>query len=281
MIRIVTDSTSDLSADRAAALGVEVLPLSVHFGEESFQDGVDITKEEFYARLEQAETLPTTAQIPPETFIKTFERLTAQGDQVLGIFLSSAMSGTYQSAMIARDIVGEERIAVVDSQTVTFALGLLVEAACLLRDQGLSLEELRAQVEALAGRVRLLAVVDTLKYLKMGGRISGAAAVVGGLLGISPIISIRDGLVVSVGKGRGRKAGFQFISKWIEEKEGIDTSLPVSFGNTNAPQALADCMAFFADKTAGATVLPSDIGAVVGTHVGPGAAGIAYFIREA
>ena len=224
MIRIVTDSTSDLSADRAAALGVEVLPLSVHFGEESFQDGVDITKEEFYARLEQAETLPTTAQIPPETFIKTFERLTAQGDQVLGIFLSSAMSGTYQSAMIARDIVGEERIAVVDSQTVTFALGLLVEAACLLRDQGLSLEELRAQVEALAGRVRLLAVVDTLKYLKMGGRISGAAAVVGGL-GHQPH-HLHPGRPGGLGgQGPGTKSRFP-VHLQMDRGEGGDRYLP-------------------------------------------------------
>lgn len=280
MIRILTDSTSDLSPARAAELGVEILPLTVLFGEEAFQDGVEITKEEFYARLEQVDTLPTTAQIPPETFIQTFERLTENGDQVLAILISSAMSGTYQSAMIARGIVDESNIAVVDAQTVTFGMGLLVEAACLLRDKGFSLSELKGQVEELAGRVRLLAVVDTLKYLKMGGRISGATAVVGGLLGISPIITIEDGLVISVGKCRGRKAGFQFIRKWMEEKEPIDTTLPVAFGHSNAPQAMADCMAYFAAETQGMTVLPSDIGAVVGTHSGPGATGIAYFVRK-
>ena len=161
MIRILTDSTSDLSPARAAELGVEILPLTVLFGEEAFQDGVEITKEEFYARLEQVDTLPTTAQIPPETFIQTFERLTENGDQVLAILISSAMSGTYQSAMIARGIVDESNIAVVDAQTVTFGMGLLVEAACLLRDKGFSLFELKGQVEELAGLVRLLAVVDT------------------------------------------------------------------------------------------------------------------------
>lgn len=280
MIRILTDSTSDLSPARAAELGVEILPLTVLFGEESFQDGVEITNEAFYARLEKADALPTTAQIPPETFIQTFERLTKSGDQVLAILISSAMSGTYQSAMIARGIVDESKIAVVDARTVTFGMGLLVEAACQLRDQELSLAELRAQVEELAGRVRLLAVVDTLKYLKMGGRISGATAVVGGLLGISPIITIEDGLVVSVGKCRGRKAGFQFIRKWMEEKEAMDPALPVAFGHSNAPGALADCMAYFAAETRGMTVRPSDIGAVVGTHAGPGATGIAYFVRK-
>lgn len=280
MIRILTDSTSDLSAARAAELGVEVLPLSVHFGEKSFQDGVDITGEEFYARLAEVETLPTTSQVPPETFIDTFRRLTQQGDQVLGIFLSSNMSGTYQSAMIAREIVDESQIAVVDSQTVTFALGLLVETACLLRDQGLTLRALEERLNALTRRVRLLAVVDTLKYLKMGGRISGATAVVGGLLGISPIISIEDGLVVSVGKSRGRKAGFKFIEKWMEEKEAMDTDLPIAFGHTNAPQAMAECMEYFASKTAGAQLCPSAIGAVVGTHTGPGATGLAFYVRE-
>lgn len=281
MIRIVTDSTSDLAHQRAAQLGVEVVPLTVHFGEnEAYRDGVDITNGEFYARLSRAEALPTTAQVPPETFVHCFERLTANGDQVLGIFISSAMSGTYQSACIARDIVDGENIAVVDTQTVTFGLGLVVETACLLRDQGLSLEELAGRLEELSRRVRLLAVVDTLKYLKMGGRISGATAMVGGILGITPIISIENGLVVSVGKSRGRKPGFQFIEKWLDEKEAIDTSLPVSFGHSNAPEAMEECMAYFAHKTAGAQLCPSDIGAVVGTHVGPGATGLAYFVKQ-
>ena len=279
MIRILTDSTSDISLSRAAQLGVEVLPLTVLFGEESFRDGIDITSEEFYDRLSKVDTLPTTAQIPPETFIDAFQRLTADGSQVLGLFISSEMSGTYQSAMIARSIVGEEKITIVDTHTVTFALGLLVETACLLRDQGLSLPELAAELEKLVPRCRLLAVVDTLRYLKMGGRISGVTAVVGGILGISPIIFIENGLVISVGKSRGRKAGFQFIRKWLDEKEAIDTSLPVAFGHTNAPAAMEECMAFFQDKTEGAQLCPSNIGSVVGTHVGPGAAGLAYFVK--
>ena len=280
MIRIVTDSTSDLSPQRAAELGVEVVPLAVHFGEETFRDGVDITKEEFYNRLAQVDTLPTTSQVPPETFIQVFQRLTEGGDQVLGLFISGAMSGTNQSANIARGIVDEANIAIVETGTVTFGLGLLVETACRLRDQGLSLSELEQKLTQLAGRVRLLAVVDTLKYLKMGGRISGATAVVGGILGITPIITIQDGLVVSVGKTRGRKAGFQFIDKWLQEKEAPDTSLPVTFGHSNAPQVMEECMAYFGPKLAGADLLPSDIGAVVGTHVGPGAGGLAFFVKE-
>ena len=137
MIRIVTDSTSDLSAERAAQLGVEMLPLSVHFGEACYRDGVDITKGEFYEKLSRADKLPTTSQITPETFEAVFRRHIQAGDQVLGLFISSAMSGTCQSANIARSMVDEDNIAVPDTGTVTFGLGLLVETACLLRDQGL------------------------------------------------------------------------------------------------------------------------------------------------
>ena len=277
MIRIVTDSTSDLSPARREALGVDVIPLSVHFGEEVFRDGVDITNAEFYDRLSKAETLPTTSQINPEVFADLFQKYLDQGDEIVGIFISGAMSGTCQSALIARDMVdGEDRIHVVDSRTVTFALGLLVEVAASLRDQGLSAGELAARLEELAGRLRLLAVVDTLKYLKMGGRISTASAVVGALLNISPIITIENGLVEGIGKARGRKAAFQWIAKRME-KEAPDLSLPVAFGHSNAPEAMAECQAFFADMIGAATVYASDIGSVVGTHAGPGATGIVYF----
>ena len=280
MIRIITDSTSDLSPARQEALGVDVIPLSVHFGEEVFRDGVDITNAEFYDRLSKVDTLPTTSQINPEVFADVFRKYLDQGDEIVGIFISGAMSGTCQSALIARDMVdGEDRIHIVDSRTVTFALGLLVEVAATLRDQGLSAGELAAKLEDLACRLRLLALVDTLKYLKMGGRISTASAVVGALLNINPIITIENGLVEGIGKARGRKAAFQWIAKRME-KEAPDLSLPVSFGHSNAPEAMAECQAFFADIIGGATVHASDIGSVVGTHVGPGATGIVYFRAE-
>ena len=279
MVRILTDSTSELSAARQAELGVEVAPLTVHFGEETFRDGVDITNHAFYDRLRRAEALPVTAQVNPEEFVNRFRAHVEAGDEVVGIFLSSLLSGTFQSASIARDIVDETHIFVVDSGAVTFGLGLLVEYAVMLRDQGRSAARIAAEVQAISGRVRLLAVVDTLKYLKMGGRISGATAVVGGLLGICPIITIENGLVEGIGKARGRKAAFQWIAKRME-KEAPDLSLPVSFGHTNAPEAMAECQAFFADTIGGATVHTSNIGSVVGTHVGPGATGIVYFRAE-
>ena len=202
MVRILTDSTSELSAARQAELGVEVAPLTVHFGEETFRDGVDITNHAFYDRLRRAEALPVTAQVNPEEFVNRFRTHVEAGDEVVGIFLSSLLSGTFQSASIARDIVDETHIFVVDSGAVTFGLGLLVEYAVMLRDQGRSAARIAEEVQAISGRVRLLAVVDTLKYLKMGGRISTATALVGGVLGISPIITIENGLVASIGKAR-------------------------------------------------------------------------------
>lgn len=277
VIHILTDSTADLSPQQAADWGVEVLPLSVHFGEETFLDGVELSPAAFFERLAQVETLPTTSQIPPDVFVKVFEERLAAGDQVLGLFISSQMSGTCQSAMIAKGMVDSPDIRIIDSRAVTMALGLLVRVACQLRDEGLSLEELSRRVEELTHRVRLLAAVDTLKYLKMGGRISAATAVVGGILGITPIIAVQNGIVESVGKARGRAAAFSWIREELARRPA-DLSLPVFFGHTNAPKTLEEIMDFFASWHADApAVHTTDIGSVVGTHVGPGAAGFAYF----
>lgn len=277
MIRIITDSTCDIPRERQEALGIEVVPLSVHFGPETFQDGVEISNKEFYDRLRKAEALPTTSQVNPEEFAERFRRHVDKGDQVLGIFISSLLSGTCQSAAIATGMVDEENIRVLDSGTVTFALGLLVERAVALRDQGLPLGALADQIAEESKRVRLLAVVDTLKYLKMGGRISGAAAVVGGMLGITPILNVKDGVVEAAAKARGRKAAFQWMENQLK-KEPADLGMPIGFGHSDAPAVLEECRNFFLQRLEGADWRESDIGSVVGTHAGPGAAGIAYFV---
>lgn len=279
MIRIMTDSTCDLPIAKLNDLNVEVIPLEVHFGGEAFRDGVDITNEEFYCKLSHVEELPSTSQVNPDTFVERFQARVNRGDQVVGVFLSSAMSGTYQSAVIAKDIIGSQEIHLVDSGVVTFALGLLVEQAARLRDEGLSAPEIAQAVSELSQRVRILAMVDTLKYLKMGGRISAATAIVGGLLGITPIIAIKNGLVEAVGKARGRKAAFQWMAKQMES-EMPDFSLPVAFGSSNAPDALAECEMFFKEIIGDTPYIECQIGSVVGAHAGPGAAGIAYFTKK-
>ena len=280
MVRIITDSTSDLSAARAAELGIDVIPLRVFFGEEGFLDGVEMSQEEFYQRLTSCQDLPTTSQLNPDNFLDLFQRYVDQGDQVVGIFLSSRLSGTYQSACIAREMVEGGEIHIVDSHTVTFALALLVEEAVDMRDRGLSAGEIAAALEDLSHRVRLLAVVDTLLYLKKGGRISAATAIVGGLLGINPIIGINDsGIVEALGKARGMKTGF----RWIAEKVALEPADPayrVAFGHSNAPQAMETCMEALSNTLPTDRVIRGGIGAVVGTHAGPGAAGVAYIAAK-
>ena len=260
MVRIITDGTSDMSVQRGRELGVDVIPMRVFFGQECFLDGVDITREEFFARLASSQELPTTSQLSPDDFLELFRKYTAQGDQVVGIFVSTELSGTCQSACIAREMVEDGEIYIVDSRTVTFAMALLVEEAAHMRDQGLSAARIAAEVEKLAQRTRLLAVVDTLTYLKKGGRISAATAAVGGLLGIKPIVGVDSrGTVEALGKARSMAA----------------------YGHSNSPERVPVCMEALKD------VLPQDklapigsIGAVVGTHVGPGAVGVAYIAAE-
>ena len=279
MIHIITDSTCDLSPARRAELGVESLPLTVHFGEEVYRDGIDISNAQFYDRLRQAQELPHTAQVNPAEFEALFRPYVEQGDDIIGLFLSEKLSGTRQSAAIAAEIVGDERIYLPETGTVTFGLGLLVEMAVRCRDQGLTAQEIVRKLEGLIPRLRFYAVFDTLKYLKMGGRISPATAMVGGVLGITPIISIRDGVLEAAGKSRGYKGAFQWMEKKLQA-EPADLSLPAAFGHTDAPQLMADCEAFFRPQLPGVDFVECEIGCVIGTHAGPGAGGLAYFVQE-
>lgn len=281
MVRIITDGTSDLSARRAEELNVHVMPMRVFFGQESFVDGVDITREEFFTRLASSQELPTTSQLNPDDFLEVFQRYVDQGDQIVGIFLSSELSGTCQSACIARDMAEGGEIHIVDSRTVTFALALLVEEAARMRDEGMSAAEIAGSVEKLAQRTRLLAIVDTLTYLKKGGRISAATAAVGGLLGIKPIVAVDSrGTVEAVGKARSMDSGLEWIARHIEQAPA-DPAYPAAYGHSNSPERVAPCMEALKD------VLPQErpplmgsIGAVIGTHVGPGAVGVAYIAAE-
>lgn len=279
MIELITDSTSDISQEEAAQLGIRVLPLPVYFEDQAFQDGIDISNDEFYARLRQAETLPTTSQINPDTFLTVFQEVLDRGNQAVGIFLSSELSGTFQSALIAKNMLDSKDIFVIDSRHVAISLGLLVTEAVRARDEGKTADELVCEISALRDKLRLYAVVDTLKYLKMGGRISAATAAVGGVLGITPIIAVQNGKVESVGKTRGRKAGLRWICDRVTE-EDPDLSRPMGFVHTDCPEALEAIEAAFADTAAQAsTVYRKEVGAVVGTHAGPGAAGVAFFVK--
>ena len=279
MIQIITDSTCDLSPELVQQLGIHVIPLSVCFGSETYIDGVTIDKETFFAKLAEVEQLPTTSQPNPAAMLDCMEPLLEQGDEIVGIFLSSKLSGTYQSATIAADMADSDRIHLVDSLNATFGLGLLVMIAARARDEGKTAAQIVEIVEDAKSRLRVIAFVDTLKYLQMGGRISAATAVVGSLLGINPLISIIDGAVESIGKARGRKGAYRHL-KTLFEQETMDTSFPVFFGATNDPEAMNDLEAALTPSFGQPVeVFHSEIGSAIGTHVGPGAAGIAYIAK--
>ena len=184
MVKIVTDSSCDISPQRCAELGVEMLPITVNFGGESYRANLDISNEEFYEKLAAAEELPHTAQITPAQFQEIFKPYQESGDDVVCLFISSQMSGTLQSARVAANILGADNILLPDTLHVTFALGLLVEEAVKMRDAGLSGKEIVARIEELIPRVRLFAMIEDLKYLKMGGRLSATSALVASILGI-------------------------------------------------------------------------------------------------
>ncbi|MEG1682927.1 MAG: DegV family protein [Oscillospiraceae bacterium] len=273
MIQLITDSTCDMERDEAARLGVTLVPLSVLFGQESFQDGIDISKGDFYGKLAVADSLPTTSQVNPDAFVSLFQQAVQQGDSVVGIFLSSKLSGTFQSAVIARDMVGGD-IHLVDSGTVTVGLGLLVRLAVQLRESVPDAGALAAELTALTPRVRLVALVSTLKYLKMGGRISAATAVVGGLLGISPMVSVADGVITPIGKVRGAPAGLAFFDDFLEKNPRAE-EFPVGFAHSRCPDEVAALRAHCAFPHS----FCDEIGSVIGTHAGPGAYGLAYLTK--
>ena len=275
MVKILTDSSCDISLERCAELGVELLPITVNFGDQSYRANLDITTEEFYDKLAAAQELPKTAQITPAQFEKIFKPYHESGDDVVCLFISSKMSGTLQSARVAKNILGAENILLPDTLNVTFALGLLVEEAVKMRDAGMTGAEIVAKIEELIPRIRLFAMIEDLKYLKMGGRLSATSALVASILGICPIITLKDGLVEVVGKARGKKAAFAAIRKWVE-KEPISSDYCVTMGHANVPENCKALQEFLGDLLKKREVHVCSIGSIVGTHTGPGAVGLAY-----
>lgn len=275
MVKILTDSSCDLSPARCEELGVEMLPITVNFGGESFRAHEDISNEEFYEKLAAASELPKTAQITPAFFEEKFTGYKESGEEVVCLFISSMMSGTLQSARIAKNMVNADNVYLPDTLNVTFALGLLVEEAVKMRDRGLSAAEIASEVEKLVPRVRLWALIDDLKYLKMGGRLSATSALVASILGICPIITLENGLVEVVGKARGKKAAFKFIQNMVA-KEPISGDFAVTIGHAAVPNTRDDFMDFMSAELKKREILKLDIGSIVGTHTGPGACGLAY-----
>lgn len=276
-VRIIVDSTADLPP--AVRERLTVVPLTVHFGDEEYIDGVTIDHRAFYEKLIESDVLPTTSQATPDGFLRVFEEVAAAGDTAVVLTLSSNLSGTYQSAMIAAaEYPG--RIFAVDSRSVAIGTGILAELALRLADSGLSAEEIAGRMEKEREKVCIIAMLDTLEYLKKGGRISKTLAFAGGLLSIKPVVTLREGEIVILGKARGSKQGSNLLVQEIAKAGGVDFARPVLLGYTGLSDALLqkyieDSREMWVHGTENLRVSP--IGSVIGTHAGPGAIAAAFF----
>lgn len=269
-IQIVTDSSSDITQQEAKEMGITVLPLTVRFQEfGEFADGIDLTTDQFFGYMEKADDLPKTSQVNFETFEDTFKKFLDQGDQVICILLSKGLSGTYQSAAIAKENLGNpESIQLVDSKGIAFFLRALVDKALALIEEGKTLENIKEIVEYCVSRTELWAVIEDLTYLKKGGRLSAASAAVGGLLGIKPIIRITDGLIDVVHKVRGTKAAYAWIMKEARKKMKKDDTL-VYFAHGDCAEEYAKFQKQAIEELNIKRIKNCRIGTTVGTYTGP------------
>ena len=279
-VKIIVDSTADLTARVAAR--VKIVPLAIRFGDREFIDGVTIDSRKFYEMLVESDELPTTSQANPAAFADAFAEAVEQGHDVVCITCSGKLSGTHQSAVIAaEDFPG--RVFVVDSKTIALGSAILTEYALELLDRGMSAEEIAWKLMQKRDKVRLIAMLDTLEYLKKGGRISKTVAFAGGLLNIKPVICIEDGEIKMLGKARGSRQGNNLLVQEIEKAGGVDFRKPLMLGYTGLSDNLlqkyiADSAHLWQGNVEQLNI--SVVGSVVGTHAGPGAVAVAFFSAE-
>ncbi len=275
-VRIIVDSSTDVSEKYREK--IQFVPLTVRFGDREYLDGVELSKHQFYEMLVESDVLPTTSQATPAAFAEYLESVASAGDSAVVITLSSKLSGTYQSAVLAAE--DYPNIYVVDSQSVAIGTGVLAQYAVELAQQGMGAEEIAQVLTQQREKVCVVALLDTLEYLKKGGRISKTVAFAGGMLNIKPVVTVQDGAVALIGKARGSRNGNNLLVEKIREAGGVDFERPVLLGYTGLSSALLekyvdDSKALWADhvdKLDGCLLC-----SVIGTHAGPGAVAVAFF----
>ncbi len=277
-VKIITDSLSDITSDRADELGITVVPLTVIFGRETFLDRVTITTEEFYRRLADEDIWPTTTQPTPAAFVEIYEKLAKETDEILVITLSSKLSGTYQSALSARDMVKTKaRIEVLDSKLVAMGLGLVVISAVKKAGEGASLDEMVDFVGKAMARTHFVVYFDTLKYLAKGGRIGKAQGLLGAMLSVKPILTIKDGEMSPVTRLRSKAAGMDYLYSIAAGKGNIE-GLAVEHATTpDEADRLVERLGSVHPKE---QIVKSVISPVLGVHGGPGAMAITVLESE-
>lgn len=279
-VRIIVDSTADVAEELRGRF--EVLPLTIRFGEKEYVDGVDLSREGFYELLVESDVLPSTSQATPYEFDACFQKVTAAGDSAVVLTLSSKLSGTYQSAVTAAQAYAG-KVFVVDSKSAALGSGILAERALELLDRGMDASSIAAQLEREREDVRLVALLDTLEYLRRGGRISKTTAIAGELLSIKPVICLKDGGVEILGKARGSRRGNNLLVKEIENAGGVDFEKPLLLGYTGLSDALLrkyeqDSAALWEGHAQ--QLRTTLVGGVIGTHAGPGAIAVAFFCKK-
>ena len=279
-VKIIIDSTADTTP--AVRAKCAVVPLCVRFGDTEFVDGVTINHKEFYEKLIESDELPTTSQPTPDAFAQEYQKAVDEGRKAVVLTIASELSGTYQSATIAAmDFPGS--VYVVDTKTVAIGAGILAQMAVELAEQGASAETIAEKITAERENVRLVAMLDTLEYLKKGGRISKTVAFAGNLLSIKPVISVQDGVIHMLGKARGSKQANNLLVEQIQAAGGVDFGKPVLLGYTGLSDILlrkyiTDSAALWEDSNEVLCCTP--IGSVIGTHAGPGAIAAAFFKKN-
>lgn len=278
-IKFIIDAGCDLNQEQANALGVTLVPMTIRFGTEEFRSGVDISNEEFYKRLTTANELPTTSQPTPYDFETVYQQVKDDGDQAVVLCVSSALSGTYQSAVIAATDF-EDCIYVVDTKAVSIAQKIMLDYAMALKHHGATAKEIAEELECKKNDVCAYGAVDTLEYLIKGGRLSKAAGAVGSVLGIRPVLCLTDGALAVSGKARGAKAAIAMTHDLIA-KVGVDYSMPVGVGYTgNDPSVIEPYLAAPNSVWSRHDVPVYNVGSTVGTHTGPGLFIVAFFKKS-
>ncbi len=276
-VRIVTDSTADLPAELVEKYGIIVVPLKVVFGQEIYRDGVDLDASTFYHRLRNSAALPTTSQPAPGEFVALYERLTQKGDSVISIHITSALSGTFHSAQLAKTMVDSKDVFVIDSRSCSMGLGLIVLAAARSAREGRTRKEILSQVSELIDRVKVLFVVDTLEFLARGGRIGKAGSLLGALLNIKPILGLADGMVVPLEKVRGKARATERMVELAAGGFDPGRRLVCAIVHSDDYTSMLKVQERVKSMLNCSEIIISELGSVVGTHVGPGVVGIIVY----
>lgn len=273
-VRIVTDSTADIPLEQARALDITVVPLTVVFGEQAYLDGVELDTATFYQKLQASPTLPRTSQPPPAKFQEAYARLIEEGaDAIISVHLSSKLSGTYQSACNGRDALPDEMkhvpIVVIDSETISQGIGTPVMMAAVEARQGLKCAEIEAHMRDRLARVRILCTLDTLEYLRRGGRIGAAKALLGNMLSMKPILTLKDGIITPVEQPRTRSKAYARIAQMIQQMGELE-SLAVIGSDDDVREQLVQAIR----QAYRGEIQLYTLGPVIGTYTGPGTVGI-------